>query len=234
MSTNAPWVPLECNPEVFNGWANQAGLDPSDQFYDLYGLDSELLSAIPRPVKAVIFVFPWNEARQRRDAEDGRLAQEGGPKIDENVFWMKQTIRNACGAMAIIHGLANTDVTLIPGSPLHAFFNECRHKPIPERSKLLEDTPIFAEIHASVAAAGQSVLPLTDAHPDQAYCTFISAPGEGSTGRRVIELDGGRTGPFDHGECTDLLDDVARIVQEKFMDKNPSVLYSMLYLGSSM
>ncbi|GLB37083.1 putative ubiquitin carboxyl-terminal hydrolase [Lyophyllum shimeji] len=232
MPGNARWVPLECNPEVFNGWATQAGLEPSDQFYDLYGLDPELLSATPRPVKAVIFVFPYSEARGRRVAEDERLAKEGGPRIDENVFWMKQTIPDACGAMALIHSLANTDITLTPDSPLRVFLDDCRNKPVPERSKLLEDSPAFAEIHASVSGAGQSAVPA--GHPDQGYCAFISAPGEGSTARRVIELDGTRAGPVDRGECTDLLGDVARIVKEEFMDKNSSVLYSMLYLGQPM
>jgi len=136
--------------------------------------------------------------------------------------------------MAIIHSLANTDVTLKPGSPLRTFFDTCRHKPVPERSELFENIPIFAEIHASVVAVGQSALPPTDSHPDQGYCAFISAPGESGTGRRIIELEGSRAGPVDHGECTDLMDDVARIVKDKFMEKNPSVLYSMLYLGQDM
>ncbi|KAG6842072.1 hypothetical protein C0991_002726 [Blastosporella zonata] len=107
----------------------------------------------------------------------------------------------------------------------------CHGQDVVKRSQIFEDIPAFAEIHASVADAGQSDMPLTDAHVDQAYSAFISAPGEGSTGRRVVELDGGRAGPVDYGECVDLLDDVARIVKEQFMDKNPSVLYSMLYFG---
>ncbi|KAG6917817.1 hypothetical protein DXG01_000877 [Tephrocybe rancida] len=215
-------------------WSQKAGLEESDQFCDLYGLDAEILSAIPRPVKAIIFVFPYTEARSRRTAEDNRIAREGGPKIDENVFWMKQTIHNACGAMAMMHSFANAEVTLKPGSVLEEFFERCRGNSITRRSQIFEEMPEFSDIHASVADAGQSVMPLTDDHPDQAYCAFVSAPGQGSTGFRVIELDGGRAGPVDYGECTDLLNDVARIVREQFMDKNPSVLYSMMYLGQPM
>lgn len=51
----------------------------------------QLLSLIPRPVKAVVLVFPWEEARYRRAAEDERIA-EGGPTVDGSVFWMKQTV----------------------------------------------------------------------------------------------------------------------------------------------
>ncbi|KAF8579880.1 cysteine proteinase [Ramaria rubella] len=235
---NKGWIPLECNPEVYNfnsKWANQAGLEPSlDQYYDMYGLDAELLAMIPRPVKAVVLVFPYEEARYRRAAEDERLAREGGPKVDDGVFWMKQTIPGACGAMAITHGLANADVTLLPSSPLHKFFHESRNKSSPERSKLFESTIIFANIHASVATVGQSVPPPNDDSVDQAYTCFISAPGEGSTGRRVVELDGVRAGPVDRGECTDLLEDVARIVREDFVENSESVKFSLMYLGQSM
>lgn len=150
--------------------------------------------------------------------------------------------------MAIIHGLANvglsfvrdaeinlyyvqTDITLAPSSPLCKFFDECRSKPPLERSKLLENTAVFADIHASVASVGQSALPLTNDHVDQGYTCFVSAPGEGSTGRRVIELDGGRAGPVDRGECTDLLEDVARIARDDFIKNSKSVKFSLMYLG---
>ncbi|THU98639.1 cysteine proteinase [Dendrothele bispora CBS 962.96] len=231
------WVPLESNPEVFNKWASQAGLDTSsDCFNDLYSLDPEMLAMIPRPVKAVILVFPWEEARYRRAAEDERLAKEGGPKIDENVFWMKQTIHNACGAMAMIHGIANSDVKLLPSSPLQILLDECRNKPTSERPKVLENSPKFAEIHASVANAGQCRPAETDEHPDQGYICFVVAPGpknsEGSSQSRVVELDGGRAGPVDRGECgDDLLLAVVRLVKEEFIGKSGSIKFNMMYLG---
>jgi ubiquitin carboxyl-terminal hydrolase L3 len=84
---------------------------------------------VPRPVKAVVLVFPYGEARDRRRAEDERIAKEGGPNVDETVFWAKQTVREtlvpsffcsgeidddqvpgACGTMALIHGLANVGI----------------------------------------------------------------------------------------------------------------------------
>jgi len=48
----------------------------------------------PRPVKAVVLVFPYGEARDRRRAEDERVAKEGGPNVNETVFWAKQTVRD--------------------------------------------------------------------------------------------------------------------------------------------
>ena len=48
---------------------------------------------VPRPVQAVVLVFPYREALAKRKAEDEHIAEEGGPNVDETVFWMKQTVR---------------------------------------------------------------------------------------------------------------------------------------------
>ncbi|KIM74816.1 hypothetical protein PILCRDRAFT_827874 [Piloderma croceum F 1598] len=244
------WIPLECNPEVFNKWANKAGLvSSSAQFYDIYGLDPELLSMVPRPVKAVVLVFPYGEARDRRRAEDERIAKEGGPNVDETVFWAKQTVPGACGTMALIHGLANSDVTLAPESPLRKFIDECKDKSSFDRGKHLGNSPLLRDIHASLAREGQSAPPLRD-NVDQAYTCFVVAPSPpgavseaasnsdadatNSTPQRIVELDGTRAGPVDRGVCTDLVDDVARIVKEDFIKNSNSVKFSLMYLGQPM
>lgn len=80
-----------------------------------------------------------------------------------------------------------------------------------ERAKLLETTPLFANIHADAAAAGQTGVPEnldTDLH----FTCFVQAPETSTRGTetsaktmRLIELDGRRAGPVDRGICTDLL-----------------------------
>lgn len=91
-----------------------------------------------------------------------------------------------------------------------------------ERAKVLATTPLFAHIHAETAESGQSAAVIdTDLH----FTCFVAATdnavrlaaqgvplGEGVTQedlealpKRLIELDGRRAGPVDHGECTDLL-----------------------------
>jgi ubiquitin carboxyl-terminal hydrolase L3 len=89
--------------------------------------------------------------------------------------------------------------------------------------QFLETTELFANIHADVASTGQTSVP-TDLNTDLHFTCFVQAPDpaaraqelpahavvktspEGtSTGMRLIELDGRRSGPVDRGECPDFL-----------------------------
>lgn len=94
-----------------------------------------------------------------------------------------------------------------------------------ERSKLLEATPLFANVHAETANTGQTVpYEVTDLH----FTCFVQAPeadiravaDEGAKGHvvdikpedhrtsglRIVELDGEREGPLDHGECQNFVE----------------------------
>ncbi|KAJ2918923.1 hypothetical protein MD484_g1549, partial [Candolleomyces efflorescens] len=252
MSSLGPWIPLESNPEVFNKWAKRAGLvTKQDEFGDVYGLDDELLAIVPKPTKAVILLFPdVPEAKAHQKEENERIARDGQPHLDPTVFYVKQTIGNACGTIALIHALANSEVTWAPGSALHNWIVESKDKTPEERAKLLESRPLFADIHAETAQEGQSAPNIdTDLH----FVCFVAAPdadvrkvatgeqsptdaaaqtqGDGDTGMRLVELDGRRPGPIDHGVCKDLLKDVANLVKERYLSQTESVYFSLMALG---
>lgn len=101
-----------------------------------------------------------------------------------------------------------------------------------ERAQVLATTPLFENIHAETASSAlNQTAPKIDT--DLHFTCFVEAPeaefrwiarerdGEGTgediekereeaargsgTGIRVVELDGRREGPIDHGECKDLL-----------------------------
>jgi Ubiquitin carboxyl-terminal hydrolase, family 1 len=101
-----------------------------------------------------------------------------------------------------------------------------------ERAKLLETTPLFANIHADAAAAGQTSVPEnldTDLH----FTCFVQAPEPGprqtatsTKTMRLIELDGRRAGPVDRGVCTDLLR--VRHVNRHFQDRCDRRFFRML------
>ena len=74
-----------------------------------------------------------------------------------------------------------------------------------ERAKLLEETNLFASAHEAAAAGGQSAMPAnldTNAH----FVAFVQAPdAQDIEKRRIVELDGRRSGPVDLGDSKELL-----------------------------
>ncbi|KAI0741439.1 cysteine proteinase [Daedaleopsis nitida] len=238
-SSSGRWIPLESNPEVLTEWSVKAGLIASQaHFEDIYGLDADLLGMVSQPVKAVILVFPITPPYEdRRLEEDRRIAAEGQTPVDPTVFWMKQTISNACGTMALLHSLINSNLTFAPESPIEQFIDICKDKAPLERAKILETTPLFANIHASAASGGQSAIP-TNLDTDLHYTCFVQAPappsreeGISTSQHRVLELDGRREGPIDRGEVTDFLKDVAKIVKDSYIAHTASMQFSLIALS---
>ncbi|KAJ7224439.1 hypothetical protein GGX14DRAFT_513286 [Mycena pura] len=230
------WVPLESNPEVLNAWSTKAGLVPLARFEDVYGLDEALLAMVAQPVKAVVLLFPITpDGDTQRKREDEEIQTNGQPYLDPTILWIKQTISNACGTMGLIHAIANSDVTLVPESPLAKFIDQCLDKTPEERAKLLETTPLFADIHAQAASSGQTAVP-TSLDTNLHFTCFVAAPsgrGPGSEdlGMRIVELDGRRAGPIDRGKCTNLLADAAKLIQKLYIDGSFSVQFSVMALG---
>ncbi|TEB22877.1 cysteine proteinase [Coprinellus micaceus] len=236
MSKLGPWIPLESNPEVFNKWAQRAGLvTKQDAFGDVYGLDDDILAIVPQPTQAVILLFPdVPEAKAHQTSEDERIAKDGQPHLDPTIFYVKQTIGNACGTIALIHALANSKVTWAPNSPLHDFIAETQGKNPEERAQLLETRPLFANIHAETAQEGQSAPNIdTDLH----FVCFVAAPdadlrkvakGQESPTDAAAKTDG------DHDTgMRDLLKDVAKVIKERYLTQTESVYFSLMALGPS-
>jgi len=230
------WIPLESNPEVLNAWSKAAGVASNEvEFGDVYGLEDEILALVPAPVQAVLLLFPISESSEaKRKEEDEKIESSAQYPIDPSVFWIKQTISNACGTIGLLHALINSDVTLAAGSPLEKFVEECKAKSPEERAKLLETTSLFAHIHSEAASSGQTAVP-TDLDTNLHFTCFVQAPVRGTDSpgktKRVIELDGRRVGPIDRGESSgNLLHDVAEIVK-MIVACSSSVQFSMVSLG---
>ncbi|KAJ8090532.1 ubiquitinyl hydrolase 1 [Marasmius tenuissimus] len=226
ISSPGRWIPLECNPEVLNSWANKGGLVSTDsQFNDVYGFDEELLAMVPRPVKAVLLLFPISETLEaRRRAEDEKEDEsQGGPK---NVIWIKQTISNACGTIGLLHALINSQAAFKPDSPLDQFAQACKDKSPTERAQYLETTPLFANIHAEAAGTGQSAVP-TNLDTDLHFTCFVA----GQDGK-IWELDGRRKGPVERGVVQDdFLKEVANTIKETYVSQSSSIQFGMVALG---
>ncbi|KAJ2788889.1 Ubiquitin carboxyl-terminal hydrolase isozyme L3, partial [Coemansia guatemalensis] len=150
------WVPLESSPEAMNKMVHRLGVDKSVGFSDVWGLDDELLAMVAQPVHALIFLFPSLD-----DFKAGRKqqAESSSNKVSPNVWFMRQTIGNACGTMAIIHALANTRKTVPISGSLAEFFDKTKNLSPVERAAELEKNEPIARSHSQSAVEGQTAAP---------------------------------------------------------------------------
>lgn len=105
------FIPLESNPEVFTDLIHKLGVSESLCFQDVLSLDDpELLGFLPRPVYALILVFPTTADYELRiEEEDAELERYTAAGSEEDAVFFQQTINNACGLYAILHAVCNGD-----------------------------------------------------------------------------------------------------------------------------
>ena len=99
----------ENNPEVMSSLVHKLGLAPTLSFHDVFSIDDpDLLAFVPRPASALLLVFPVSKSYETfRMKEDADRAVYEGRGAGEPVIWYKQTIRNACGLIGILHAVSN-------------------------------------------------------------------------------------------------------------------------------
>ncbi|KAJ2778240.1 Ubiquitin carboxyl-terminal hydrolase isozyme L3 [Coemansia javaensis] len=200
------WVPLESSPEAMTAMVHRVGVDAAVGFSDVWGLDDEMLAMVPQPVRALVFLFPAGDGYA---AARSREIEAAAAPVSPNVWFMKQTIGNACGTMAILHALANVQRDVAIGGALAGFFAETAALPPAERAAALERNGAIAASHAESAAQGQTAAPAADAAVEHHYAAFVVVDGD------LYELDGTLPGPVNHGPATDVLRDGARAIQAR-------------------
>lgn len=222
------WTPLEANPEVLTRYTSAIGLDLGPfTFQDVYGLDEEMLSMIQGPIHALLLVFPITD--QTEVASKAQDAAMQAP--DPCPFFMKQTIGNACGTIALLHLACNSQGTLsiTPGSFLDHFLTNTAQMTPEERGKYLEAPPpgslSIEELHKSAASEGDSADP-GDEESNLHFVTLMVVNG------RMMMFDGRRKCPIDCGPSSPdtLLQDAAKEVQ-RFVEMTQQISFSLIALA---
>ncbi|XP_059356054.1 ubiquitin carboxyl-terminal hydrolase isozyme L3 isoform X2 [Carassius carassius] len=215
------WLPLEANPEVMNQFLRQLGLVPTWQFGDVYGLEAEVLSLVPRPVCAVLLLFPITEKYETFRQEEEAKIKAQGQEVSSDVYFMKQTIGNACGTIGLIHAVANNQrhLEFEPNSPLKAFLLQSAKMSPEEKAAFLEKDESIRVTHESSAQEGQTEAPSLDEKVDLHFIAFVNVEGH------LYELDGRKPFPIVHGKTTEdtFLEDSAEVCK-KFMARDPQEL----------
>ncbi|KAJ2663289.1 hypothetical protein IWW48_001391 [Coemansia sp. RSA 1200] len=200
------WIPLEASPESMNKVIHQMGVNPSVKFNDVYGFDDELLDMVAQPVHALVFLFPLTDGFESARKEEA-LSSEN--KVSPNVWFMRQTIGNACGTMAIFHALGNNQKTIPMDGNIAEFFKEVNGLLPEDKAKELEQSKPMEEAHTSGAIEGPSEVPEADAEMDLHFATYSIVDGD------LYEFDGRMPAPINHGPATDVLRDGVRAIKKR-------------------
>lgn len=192
------FVPLENNPEVMSSLVHNLGLSTALSFHDIWSIDDpDLLSFIPRPANALLLVFPVSKSYEvLRMQEDKDKAEYTGKGPEEPIIWYKQTIRNACGLIGILHAVSNgsSRAFIESESALEKLVQEAIPLAPIERADLLYNSQALESAHASAASQGQSHAPGAEDDIDLHYVCFIK-----DEKNNLWELDGRRKGPLNRG-----------------------------------
>ncbi|GLG92819.1 hypothetical protein R5R35_007471 [Gryllus longicercus] len=210
------WLPLESNPDVMNKYLYNLGVPDKYQMVDVYGLDNELLGAIPRPVLAVMLLFP-----SRKTQDQPEIDEAGDKEVSESLFYIKQIVNNACGTIALLHSVANNlDKIQLEEGHLKTFIEKAKPLNPMERGELLGKAEGIINIHKEVAMEGQTEAPEPTEPVHYHFVAFVQQGGF------IYELDGRKPSPINHGCTSDdtFLEDAARVCKQ-YMDRDPDELH---------
>ncbi|KAF9608723.1 hypothetical protein IFM89_010855 [Coptis chinensis] len=222
------WLPLEANLEILNQFIWGLGLPEVEaelcdvyglddellemfiwglglpeveaEFCDVYGLDDELLEMVPKPVIAVLFLYPITaESEAERMLEKDSVNKD----VSDKVYFLKQTVGNACGTIGLLHAVGNlsSEIKFVEESYLDKFFKSTANMDPLERAVFLEKDREMEAAHSVAATAGD-----TEA-------------------RDLYELDGRKSQPISHGASSpsSLLQDATKVIKA-MIQKNPNSL----------
>lgn len=210
-------LPMESNPETMNKYLQKLGVSEKWRMVDVIGLEEETLSWVPRPVLAVVLLFPLSDAYEKHRSEQEIDLQTKGIQPPKEVFHLKQVLSNVCGTIALVHSIANNMQRIeINDGLLKNYIDEAKNLDASAKGMLLENSAAilnaYREIVRSEIESGGEAEDTVNNH----FVTFVHIDGH------LFELDGRKSYPIDHGATTpdSLLEDAVKVCRE-FIARDP-------------
>ncbi|XP_060519835.1 ubiquitin carboxyl-terminal hydrolase isoform X2 [Cylas formicarius] len=188
---------------------------------DVYGIDGDALEWVPKPVLALILLFPYNTKYFEFAKQEAEEIKEKGQIIVPDLFYMKQYVSNACGTIALIHSVANNaERVQLQDGDFKKLLENSKNLTPEERGEMLSTAGVNSDAykvikaHQELAKEGQ-----TEADPNEKvvhhFVAFVQKGGY------LYELDGRKDFPINHGPSSEetFLTDAAKVCK-KFMERD--------------
>ncbi|CAH2107090.1 unnamed protein product [Euphydryas editha] len=208
-------LPMESNPEIMNKYLHKLGVPEKWQMVDVIGLEGDALNWVPRPVLAVILLFPLSERYERHRTQQENELLSKGEQAPKDVFHLKQVLSNICGTVALVHSVANNTHQIdLEDGLLKNYLKDSKGMDAAAKGALLENSTNILEAYKEVIDTG------IDIEDNEAvnnhFITFIHKDGH------LYELDGRKALPINHGPTTEdnFLEDAAKVCRE-FIEREP-------------
>ncbi|SOV25324.1 ubiquitin carboxyl-terminal hydrolase isozyme L3 [Plasmodium sp. DRC-Itaito] len=214
MAKNDIWTPLESNPDSLYLYSCKLGQSKL-KFVDIYGFNNDLLDMIPKPVQAVIFLYPLNNNIVSENSTISTIDNQNSKENFDNVWFIKQYIPNSCGTIALLHlyGNLRNKFKLDKDSVLEDFFNKVNEMSAEKRGQELKNNKHIENLHHEFCGQVENREDILDV--DTHFIVFVQVEG------KLIELDGRKDHPtvhcFTNGD--NFLYDTGKIIQDKFIEK---------------
>jgi len=228
-------LPLESNPEVMNKFIHLLGVPEKWNIVDVYGLDSDALAWVPRPVLALILLFPCSDKFYEYAKKEAEEINDKGQVLVDDIFYMKQYVSNACGSIALIHSVANNVEKLdLQDGTFKKILEDSKNLSPEEKGEMLLKVNSNSEAyklitaHQELAMEGQ-----TEANPNEKvnhhFVAFVPRGGY------LYELDGRKDFPINHGPTNDetFLEDAAKVCQGFIERDSEDVNFTIMALTQS-
>lgn len=93
--------PIESDPRILTKLMHRLGVRETFCFDDVFDYEEESR----QPALALIVIFPES---QDDELEKAAVEAKRAPIINDNIKFLKQTIDNSCGLVAVLHCVLNT------------------------------------------------------------------------------------------------------------------------------
>lgn len=222
------WLPLESNPEVMNKCLRDLGVPEKWGFNDVISFDPELYHMIPTPCRAILLLFPITP-KYLEYLEEKEQQLRDIQEIVPDLYYMKQTVSNACGTVAMIHALANNEEHLdLPADSLFKrFLDTTKYLTPEERGKKLEESGEICSVHEAGAQEGQTETPNLDEEVNLHYIALVRVSG------KLVELDGRKASYIVHCDTTEstFLEDAMKVCRSYIARDPENLQFTALSFG---